>query len=177
MQPPVAVRGEGLYVYDASGKRYIDASGGAAVSCLGHRHPEIRRAITEQLDKLEYAHTGAFTNEPQEALADILVKDAPAGLHHAFFVTGGSEAIESAFKLARQYHYECGEPQRTRIISREFSYHGNTLGALAASGHRARRALYEPMLVDVPRIAACFRIAGCARMRRSKHTERASLVN
>jgi adenosylmethionine-8-amino-7-oxononanoate aminotransferase len=159
-RPPVAVRGEGIYLFDSGGKRYVDASGGAAVSCLGHNHPDIQSAIVQQLSKLEYAHTGFFSNEPQEELAANLVMSAPKSLGHAFFVTGGSEAIEAALKLARQYHCERGEPKRTRIISREFSYHGNTLGALAASGNYARRKIYEPLLIDVPRVAACFAYRG-----------------
>jgi adenosylmethionine-8-amino-7-oxononanoate aminotransferase len=107
---PVAVRGEGLYLYDADGNRYLDASGGAAVSCLGHGHPAVREAIKRQVDLLAYAHTGYFTNEPQERLADELIAHAPAGLTRAFFVTGGSEATEAAMKLARQFHVESGTP-------------------------------------------------------------------
>jgi adenosylmethionine-8-amino-7-oxononanoate aminotransferase len=164
---PVAVRGEGLFLYDSTGKRYLDASGGAAVSCLGHGHPAVREAIKQQVDRLGYAHTGYFTNEPQEALADELIAHAPPGLTRAFFVTGGSEATEAALKLARQYHVECGRPQRTRFISRKFSYHGNTLGALAVSGHTARRATYLPMLQKVTQISPCFAYRG----RRAIETE------
>ncbi len=153
---PVAVRGEGIYVYDNTGKRYIDASGGACVCCLGHGHVDVVRAIKEQIDKLAYTHTGSFTNEPQEALADKLVAHAPPGLNHAFFVTGGSEAVESALKLARQYHVERGQPQRRHIVARQFSYHGNTLGALSASGHRGRREPYLPLLIEMHHIAPCF---------------------
>jgi adenosylmethionine-8-amino-7-oxononanoate aminotransferase len=157
---PVAVRGEGIYLFDAAGKRYIDASGGAAVSCLGHGHPEVAQAIKIQLDKLAYAHTGFFTNEPQEALADHLVAHAPAGLGHAYFVSGGSEAMEAALKLARQYAIEIGAPQRRHVISRWSSYHGNTLGALSAGGNRARRAAYEPLLIDIHHISPCFAYRG-----------------
>ena len=157
---PVAVRGEGLFLYDASGKRYLDASGGAAVSCLGHGHPAVREAIKRQVDRLGYAHTGYFTNEPQERLADVLIADAPHGLTRVFFVTGGSEAAEAALKLARQYHVECGRPERCHFISRKFSYHGNTLGALSVSGHRARRETYLPLLTDVSHISACFAYRG-----------------
>lgn len=164
---PVAVRGEGLFLYDSTGKRYLDASGGAAVSCLGHGHPAVREAIKQQVDRLGYAHTGYFTNEPQEALADELIAHAPPGLTRAFFVTGGSEATEAALKLARQYHVECGRPQRTRFISRKFSYHGNTLGALAVSGHTARRSTYLPMLQKVMQISPCFPYRG----RRANETE------
>jgi adenosylmethionine-8-amino-7-oxononanoate aminotransferase len=157
---PVAVRGEGLFLYDASGKRYLDASGGAAVSCLGHGHPAVREAIKRQVDRLGYAHTGYFTNEPQEQLADVLIADAPLGLTRVFFVTGGSEATEAALKLARQYHVECGRPERRHFISRKFSYHGNTLGALSVSGHLARRETYLPLLADVSHISACFAYRG-----------------
>ena len=157
---PVAVRGEGLFLYDASGKRYLDASGGAAVSCLGHGHPAVREAIKRQVDRLGYAHTGYFTNEPQELLADELIAHAPHGLTRAFFVTGGSEATEAALKLARQYHLECGRPERRNFISRKFSYHGNTLGALSVSGHHARRETYLPLLGNVSHISACFPYRG-----------------
>ena len=157
---PVAVRGEGLFLYDASGKRYLDASGGAAVSCLGHGHPAVREAIKRQVDRLGYAHTGYFTNEPQEQLADALIADAPSGLTRVFFVTGGSEATEAALKLARQYHVECGRPDRKHFISRKFSYHGNTLGALSVSGHHTRRETYLPLLADVSHISACFAYRG-----------------
>jgi adenosylmethionine-8-amino-7-oxononanoate aminotransferase len=157
---PVAVRGEGLFLYDATGKRYLDASGGAAVSCLGHGHPAVREAIKRQVDRLGYAHTGYFTNEPQELLADELIAHAPRGLTRAFFVTGGSEATEAALKLARQYHVECGRPERQHFISRKFSYHGNTLGALSVSGHHARRETYLPLLGNVSHISACFAYRG-----------------
>jgi len=157
---PVAVHGEGLFLYDASGKRYLDASGGAAVSCLGHGHPAVREAIKRQVDRLGYAHTGYFTNEPQELLADELIAHAPRGLTRAFFVTGGSEATEAALKLARQYHVECGRPERRHFISRKFSYHGNTLGALSVSGHHTRRETYLPLLGEVSHISACFAYRG-----------------
>jgi adenosylmethionine-8-amino-7-oxononanoate aminotransferase len=157
---PVAVRGEGLFLYDASGKRYLDASGGAAVSCLGHGHPAVREAIKRQVDRLGYAHTGYFTNEPQEQLADALIAQAPRGLTRVFFVSGGSEATEAALKLARQYHFECGRLERKHFISRKFSYHGNTLGALSVSGHHARRETYLPLLADVSQISACFAYRG-----------------
>lgn len=157
---PLAVRGEGISLYDSSGKRYLDASGGAAVSCLGHGHPKVREAIKAQLDRLEYAHTGYFTNEPQERLADELIAHAPAGLSRVFFVTGGSEATEAALKLARQYHIECGRPQRCHFVSRWFSYHGNTLGALSVGGHHARRETYLPMLFGATHISPCFAYRG-----------------
>jgi len=157
---PVAVRGEGSFLYDARGKRYLDASGGAAVSCLGHGHPAVRAAIKRQVDLMEYAHTGYFTSEPQERLADELIAHAPQGMTRALFVTGGSEATEAALKLARQYHVECGRPERRHFISRWFSYHGNTLGALSVSGNHARRATYLPLLQDVTHISPCFGYRG-----------------
>src|SRR3546814_12862670 len=109
---PVAVGGRGIELFDADGKAYIDASGGAAVSCLGHGHPAVLAALHDQLDKLAYAHTGFFTTEAAERLADRLAADAPAGLDHVYLVSGGSEAVEAALKMARQYFVEKGEPQR-----------------------------------------------------------------
>ena len=153
---PLAVRGEGVHIIDRDGKRYLDACGGAAVSCLGHNHPAVVQAIKDQLDELAYAHTAFFTNAPSEALAEHLIARAPAGLERVYFVSGGSEANETAMKLARQYFVEIGEPQRTRFIARWQSYHGNTLGALAASGNRARRGMFQPLLIDVAHIPPCF---------------------
>ncbi len=154
--PPMAVRGEGVYLFDESGKRYFDGSGGAAVSCLGHGDAEIIAAIQEQAAKLSYAHTGFFTSEPAEQLADALIEQAPEGLDRVYFVSGGSEAVEAALKLARQYHLERGEPQRRHVIARRQSYHGNTLGALATGGNAWRRAQFEPMLMNVSHIAPCY---------------------
>jgi adenosylmethionine-8-amino-7-oxononanoate aminotransferase len=156
--PPVAVAGEGVYVLDAAGRRYLDASGGAAVSCLGHNHPRIVAAVREQLGRLEYMHTSFFTNAPSEALALALIDRAPPGFGQgrAAFLGSGSEAIEAALKLARQYHVERGEPARGRFISRRGSYHGNTLGALAVGGHAGRRALYAPILIETTQIAPCY---------------------
>jgi len=153
---PLAVRGEGVHIIDSEGKRYLDASGGAAVSCLGHSHPAVIQAIKEQIDKLPYAHTSFFTNAPSEALAEHLVERAPDGLDWVYFVSGGSEANESAMKLARQYFVEIGQPKRTKFIARWQSYHGNTLGALAAGGNKARRDMFQPLLMDVSHIAPCF---------------------
>jgi len=157
---PAAVRGEGIWLYDSTGKRYLDASGGAAVSCLGHDHPAVREAIKRQVDQLSFAHTGFFTNQPQELLADELIAHAPGGLSRVWFVTGGSEATEAALKLARQYHVECGRPERHHFISRRFSYHGSTLGALSVSGHAARRATYLPLLQQATHISPCFAYRG-----------------
>ncbi|ANH07302.1 aspartate aminotransferase family protein [Shinella sp. HZN7] len=153
---PVAVGGRGIELFDAKGKAYIDASGGAAVSCLGHAHPAVLSALHEQLDRLAYAHTGFFTSEAAEALAELLIADAPAGLSHAYLVSGGSEAVEAALKMARQYFVEKGEPQRRHIIARRQSYHGNTLGALAAGGNEWRRAQFKPLLVETHHIDPCY---------------------
>jgi adenosylmethionine-8-amino-7-oxononanoate aminotransferase len=145
---PTAVAGDGPYIIDQDGKRYLDASGGAAVSCLGHSRRDVVEAIQAQLDRLPYAHTAFFTNQPSEELAEHLTGHAPDGLEHIYFVSGGSEANETALKLARQAAVERGESQRTEIVARHQSYHGNTLGALGASGNPGRRALYGPLLAD-----------------------------
>jgi adenosylmethionine-8-amino-7-oxononanoate aminotransferase len=167
--PPEVVRGEGCWLIDAEGRRYLDASGGAAVSCLGHGHPRVTAAIREQLDRVAYVHNSFFTNASAEELARRLVAAAPPGFGEglALFVGSGSEAMEAALKLARQYHLERGEPGRARVVSRRMSYHGNTLGALAVGGHAGRRALYAPLLVDVPLISPCF----AYRFRRDDETE------
>ena len=153
---PIAVAGDGVFVVDSTGRRYLDASGGAAVSCLGHSHPAVIGAIKAQLDKLPYAHTSFFTNEPSEALGEHLIARAPAGLAKVYYISGGSEANETALKLARQYFVEIGQPQRSRFIARRQSYHGNTLGALAAGGSVARRKTFEPLLIPVSHIMPCF---------------------
>jgi len=153
---PVAVRGAGAYIFDAAGRRYLDASGGAAVSCLGHGDPEVVAAVAEQAAQLAYAHTSFFSSAPAEALAELLVAQAPQTLTRAIFVSSGSEAVEAALKLARQYHVERGEPQRGRLVARRQSYAGNTLGALAAGGNQARRALYAPLLMQVDLVAPCY---------------------
>lgn len=155
-EPPVAVSGEGCYLIDRDGKRYLDGSGGAAVSCLGHSNDEVKQAIKQQLDALAFAHTGFFTSEPAEALADKLIKHAPEGLDRVYFVSGGSEAVEAAIKLARQYHVERGEDDRHILIARRQSYHGNTLGALAAGGNLWRRQMFNPILVETRHIAPCY---------------------
>ncbi|MCB2110673.1 MAG: aspartate aminotransferase family protein [Defluviimonas sp.] len=154
--PPVAVGGEGCYLIDASGKRYLDGSGGAAVSCLGHGDAGVTAAIKAQLDRLAFAHTGFFTSDPAEALADLLIAHAPEDIDRVYFVSGGSEATEAAIKLARQYWVEKGEPQRGRLIARKQSYHGNTIGALSAGGNEWRRAQFAPLLLDVSHIDPCY---------------------
>jgi len=155
--PPVkAVASDGCYIIDETGKRYLDGSGGAAVSCLGHGDQDIISAIKDQTDKLAFAHTGFFTSDPAEELADLLIKHAPGELDRVYFVSGGSEAIEAALKLARQFHIENDEPQRNHIIAHRQSYHGNTLGALATGGNQFRRAQFEPILMNVSHIAPCY---------------------
>ncbi|MGB1027178.1 MAG: aspartate aminotransferase family protein, partial [Rhodospirillaceae bacterium] len=159
--PKTALRGKGMYLYDADGKAYLDGSGGAAVSCLGHGDAKLRRAIRRQTDALAFAHTGFFTSEPAEELASVLIDQAEATipgnrLSKVYFVSGGSEANEAALKLARQYFLELGQPERSKIIARKQSYHGNTLGALAAGGNMWRREPYEPMLMPVSLIPACY---------------------
>ena len=153
---PTAVEGDGIYVVDADDRRYLDASGGAAVSCLGHSHPKVIEAIKRQVDRIAYAHTSFFTNQPMERLADMLIEAAPEGLERIYFVSGGSEAMESALKLARQYFLERGEAGRRHIVARRQSYHGNTLGALAAGGNMWRREPFDPLLIETHHIAPCY---------------------
>ncbi len=153
---PIAVSGEGCYLIDSNGKRYFDGSGGAAVSCLGHNDAEVKAAIIDQLEHLAFAHTGFFSSAPAEALADALAKAAPGSLNRVYFVSGGSEAVEAALKLARQYFVERGMPEKQYLIGRRQSYHGNTLGALAAGGNTWRRAQFAPLLFDSHHIAPCF---------------------
>ncbi len=155
---PVIVKGEGNYLIDDKGMRYLDACGGAAVSSLGHDNAAVRQAIAAQLDKLAFAHTGLFTNPPAEDLADYLITHAPEGTGEGrvMYLGSGSEAMEAALKLARQYHLERGDAARAKIIARKPSYHGNTLGALAVGGHAGRRAPFAPMLMDVEHIDAAY---------------------
>ena len=152
-------RGEGPYLFDEAGKAYLNC-GDAAVSCLGHGDPHVTGAIKAQLDQVAFAHTGYFTSDPAERLAERLVSAAPDGLDRVYFVSGGSEAMESALKLARQYVIEIGQPQRTRVIARRRSYHGNTLGALATGGNAARRAPFDPLLMEVSHVAPCYAYRG-----------------
>ncbi|UCH16262.1 MAG: aspartate aminotransferase family protein [Burkholderiales bacterium] len=153
---PTAVGGEGVYLIDADGRRYIDASGGAAVSCLGHGHRDVIAAMHAQIDRIAYAHTSFFTTEVAEQLADHLIARAPAGMSHAYFVSGGSEAIEAALKMARQYFVEIGQPQRAHFIARRQSYHGNTLGALSVGGNAWRRRQFAPLLIPVTHVSPCY---------------------
>jgi adenosylmethionine-8-amino-7-oxononanoate aminotransferase len=153
---PVAVGGSGVELVDRDGKRYIDACGGAAVSCLGHGHPDVAAALRKQLNTIPYAHTGFFTTEVAEALADRLVQDAPQGMDHVYLVSGGSEAVEAALKMARQYFVETGEKQRRHVIARRQSFHGNTLAALATGGNEWRRSQFRPLLIDTHHIDPCY---------------------
>ena len=153
---PVAASGRGCHITDSEGRAYLDASGGAAVSCLGHGHPDVIAAMHAQIDRIAYAHTSFFTTEVAEALADDLVQHAPAGTSHAYFVSGGSEAIEAALKMARQYFVEVGQPQRKHFIARRQSYHGNTLGALAVGGNEWRRRQFAPLLIPVTHVSPCY---------------------
>lgn len=154
--PPVAVSAQGMLVRDSEGNSYIDASGGAAVSSLGHGHPDVLAAMHRQIDTIAYAHTGFFTTSVAEELADRLAARAPAGLDQVYLVSGGSEAMETALKLARQYCVERGQPERAVFIARRQSYHGNTLGALAVGGNEWRRKPFAPLLMEVARVSPCY---------------------
>jgi adenosylmethionine-8-amino-7-oxononanoate aminotransferase len=154
--PPVAVSASGLTVRDSRGNSYLDASGGAAVSSLGHGHPDVLAAMHAQIDRNAYAHTAFFSSEAAEELAARLANDAPGDLDHVYLVSGGSEAMETALKLARQYHVEAGQMERSVFIARRQSYHGNTLGALAIGGNEWRRRPFEPLLIDVPHVSPCY---------------------
>ena len=169
LTPPTAVGGEGNYLIDRAGKRYLDACGGAAVSCLGHDNVKVREAIKAELDTIAFAHSGFFTNRPAEELAQFLIDRAPKGTGQGriMYLGSGSEAMEAALKLARQYYLERGEPQRSNIIARAPSYHGNTLGALATGGHAGRRRPFQPLLMNVSHIDAAYEY----RMRREGEAE------
>lgn len=154
--PPVAVSGHGAWIVDSGGRDYLDASGGAAVSCLGHGHPDVLAAMHAQIDRLAYAHTSFFTTGVAEELAAHLVARAPQGMSHAYFVSGGSEGVEAALKMARQYFLEIGQPQRSHFIARRQSYHGNTLGALAVGGNAWRREPFAPILMPATHVSPCY---------------------
>lgn len=153
---PWLASGKGCYLYDTSGKQYLDGSGGAAVSCLGHGDSDILTAVKAQLDEAAFAHNSFFTSSPAEALAQLLADNAPGAINRAYFVSGGSEAVEASLKLARQYFVERGEKHRYKVIARQQSYHGNTIGALAAGGNEWRRATFGPMLPETSHIAPCY---------------------
>ena len=154
--PPTAVRGQGVYVFDENNRSYLDACGGAAVSCLGYNHPAPIEAIQKQAENLAYIHSGFFTSQVAEDLAERLVELTPAPLNHVVFLSGGSEAMETAFKLGRQYFVERGEPCRQYFISRQQSFHGNTLGALSVGNNAGRRKPYQPILKPPHSISPCY---------------------
>jgi adenosylmethionine-8-amino-7-oxononanoate aminotransferase len=153
---PRGLRGEGVYLYDTNGKQYLDGSGGAAVSCVGHLQPSVIAAIKRQIEELAYAHTAFFTNEPQERLAAHLAARFGSDSARVYFLSGGSEANEAAIKLARMYWLSQGRDKKHIVVSRNQSYHGNTLGALSLSGNPGRRDIYAPILHDWPRIEPCY---------------------
>lgn len=153
---PTVKAGHGIELIDQNGKRYIDASGGAAVSCLGHSHQAVIQAIHEQIEAVAYAHTSFFTNDAAEELATFLAQRAPGDLNHVYYVSGGSEAVEAALKLARQYFVEINQPSRRLFIARRQSYHGNTLGALAIGGNAWRRAPFLPLLTEAHHVSPCY---------------------
>jgi len=158
---PTVSTGLGVYLYDTDGKQYFDGSGGAAVSCLGHGDEDVTLAIKTQLDNVAFAHTGFFTSQPAEDLADKLIELAPDGIDRAYFLSGGSEAVEAALKLARQYYWEQGQTQRQHFIARKQSYHGNTLAALATGGNEWRRAPFAPLMIQTSHISPCYAYRDC----------------
>jgi adenosylmethionine-8-amino-7-oxononanoate aminotransferase len=153
---PVISHGDGIYLYDNKGNRYIDGASGAAVVCLGHRNQRIIDRLQEQAGKVAYCHLSAFSNEPILELSNEICRHTPEALNRVYFTSGGSEGVETAIKLARAYHLERGRPQKFRIISRSISYHGSTIGALSMTGHHERRSKYLPMLIPFPRISTCY---------------------
>ncbi len=154
-EPVYAVRGDGVYVVGQNGDRYLDGCGGAAVSCLGHNHAAVIDAIRSQVGMLPYAHTAFFTTTALEELGETLVNRAP-GMGKAMLFCGGSEAMEAALKLSRQYFVERGETQRDRFIARRQSYHGNTLGVLGVGGNEWRRKMFAPLLNQGHHVSPCF---------------------
>ncbi len=153
---PTVAGGKGVYLFDDNGHRYLDACGGAAVSNLGHNHPDIQQALHQQIEQISYAHSGFFTSEASEALARWLVARMPSDYQKAYWVSGGSEAVEASLKLARQYFVECGLKSKTQVIARLQSYHGNTLGALSAGGNAWRKAPFHPLLRETHYIEPCY---------------------
>ncbi|RBI68747.1 aspartate aminotransferase family protein [Vreelandella sulfidaeris] len=153
---PRAASARGVYITDTEGRQYLDGSGGAAVTSVGHAHPEVLAAMRAQIDNLCYAHTGFFTTDAAEELAEKLVNLAPEPLNHVYLVSGGSEAVEAALKMARQYFVEVGQPQRRHIIARRQSYHGNTIGALATGGNAMRRQQFQPLLPETHHVSPCY---------------------
>ncbi len=154
---PMATGAKGVYLTDSTGKQYLDASGGAAVSCLGHGNRRVIEAVKAQLDQMAFAHTSFFTSSPAEELAAILSDKAPGGAWRTYFVSGGSEANEAALKMARQIHFERGETERSHMISRHLSYHGSTVETMALGTVRSNPTLYLPLLpTNIEKIMPCF---------------------
>jgi adenosylmethionine-8-amino-7-oxononanoate aminotransferase len=153
---PTAVRGEGVYIYDQSGKAYLDGSGGAVVVSIGHGVKEIQEAMLKQAGQIAFAHGSQFTTEAAVSLAEKIIRISPPGLNRVYFLSGGSEAIETSVKMARQYQVDRGTPSKYKVLSRWTSYHGNTLGALALSGHTGRRKYYLPLMQYTPHIAPAY---------------------
>jgi hypothetical protein len=147
---PLITHGEGIYLYDEKGKRYIDGSGGALVVNIGHGQEEIFQRMADQMGKVGYVHGTQFTTQSIEEYAEALGEILPKGLEKIYFLSGGSEAVEAAIKLARQYYLESGQSQRWRVVARWHSYHGNTLGALSLTGRVGARRPYLPLLTDFP---------------------------
>lgn len=157
---PTVSSGQGVYLYDTDGKQYFDGSGGAAVSCLGHGDKDVTAAIKAQLDEIAFAHTSFLTSKPAENLADKLVELAPEGIDRVYLVSGGSEAVESALKLSRQYFWEQRQTSKKYFIARKQSYHGNTLAALATGGNEWRRAPFSPLMIETSHISPCYEYRG-----------------
>ncbi|MDV5045609.1 aspartate aminotransferase family protein [Vibrio diabolicus] len=153
---PIIDRGEGVYLFDKHGKQYLDACGGAAVSNLGHSHQAVKKAMLEQIERVPFAHTGFFTSDCGERLAELICQYMPEQFNHVYLVSGGSEAVESALKMARQYFVESGKPEKKQFIARQQSYHGNTLGALSVGGNEWRREPFKPILHPSHYIAPCY---------------------
>lgn len=156
---PLIIRGDGIYIYDDEGREIIDGVSGAAVVCLGHKNERVIEAWKSQAEKIAYVHMSAFSNEPILKLSEKLVNMVGDKHYHVYFTSGGSESVEAAIKLARQYHLEKGRPGRYMVIARSISYHGSTLGALSLTGHHYRRFKFSPILFSFPRISPpyCYR--------------------
>lgn len=157
---PTAVGGKGPYLIDQNGKKYLDGSCGAAVTSLGYGHPRVIEAVKKQVQDMAFAHTGFFTSEPAEQLADYLADKAPGNLNKVYFTSGGSESVEAALKITRQYFLEVGEPKRRIYITRRQSYHGNTLGALSVGGNQWRREPFAEIMGDAHYIDPCYAYRG-----------------
>lgn len=153
---PTILSGESVYLIDNKGNKYLDACGGAAVSCLGHSNQRVKQAIIDQVTAIPYAHTSFFTNTAQEQLAEHLIEHSKGDFSQVYFVSGGSEAIETALKLARQFFFEKGQTKKQYFIARKQSYHGNTLGALSIGGNLWRRKPFDAILKEGHHISACY---------------------